>query len=166
LRVGLDNSDIELRSFALYSVSSFVPSTDVHQELSGNFFLGYRQEYDELLDDSGFVTLAGGLGKTFKLHRDVMVFGMLDTAIGLNLDKARLAVKPRFGTIFNLAGNTKLHLEYAHQWDTQHSKAIQSVEGEFSWSPSQPFTLSLSLESLSIGELRRKQVAFNVDYHF
>jgi hypothetical protein len=167
LRIGLDHSDIELRSFSLYSVSSFVPSTSMHSELSGNFFLGYRQEYNDYLDDSGFVTLAGGLGKTYKLHRDVMVFGMLDTALGFKLDKARFAIEPRIGTIFNLTGNTKLHVEYTYQLDTQNSKPLQTMIGEFSWSPTaQPFTVSVSLESLSIGQLTRTQAALNVDYHF
>jgi hypothetical protein len=166
LRIGLNNEDIELRSFALYSVSSFVPSTALYRELSGSFFLGYRQEYDEVLDDSGYVTLAGGLGKTYKIHRDVMTFAMLDTSIGLNLSEARIGINPRIGAIFNLAGSTKLHIEYANQLDTHNSQAIQTMFGGFSYSPNRPFTLSISAKSIRMGNAERVQIALNADYHF
>lgn len=108
-----ENANLRLEQFTLYSFKSLAPTTVSQPRNSGSLFIGYRQQRDSNLDSHGFVSLQGGIGKSYRLHRDVVAFGLVELELGASLDKELLSASVSSGLIFNLAWDTKLRTEFS-----------------------------------------------------
>lgn len=66
-----------LDEFNLYSATSFLPSDPLTNGLSGKFRMGYQNYFNSDLKRSKTLIVEGSLGKTFRLHNDVDLFGLI-----------------------------------------------------------------------------------------
>jgi hypothetical protein len=161
------NSSIRLQSLTLYSVKSYLPSTDATPQLSGSFFMGYRHFLNSNLKQHGAVEISGAIGKTYRLHRDLMVYGMFGLGLAGNNSDAFLYAEPHAGAIFNLVGDSKAILEYRIALGQFESRAVTHTSiFKYAWYGLKNTTVKLSVTSVASKELRRNEFAIGVDYHF
>jgi hypothetical protein len=120
----------------LYSVKSYLPSTDATPQLSGSFFMGYRHFLNSNLKQHGAVEISGAIGKTYRLHRDLMVYGMFGLGLAGNNSDAFLYAEPHAGAIFNLVGDSKAILEYRIALGQFESRAVTHTSiFKYAWCP-------------------------------
>lgn len=66
-----DSKETSLESIILYSVVSYQPTDILTQGLSGKLELGYKPETTGMLDEKKSFFMTAGLGKTYRLHKDI-----------------------------------------------------------------------------------------------
>ena len=166
LRLDAHKSNANIKELTLYSVSSLVPSTTLQPETSGNFYLGYKQEYNSKLDLQGYASISGGLGKTYKIHRDVMVFGLLNAGLSINLDDQFAFAEPKIGGIFNLAGNFKLKIEHSFKIARIVDKGIHLSNLALSWAGNSNQGLAIQFKHIKSPIRQVNSLAITFNYHF
>jgi hypothetical protein len=167
LRADIRKRDIKLHSFTLYSVKSYIPDSDAISQVSGTFFLGYRHQLNKILLETGVVDLSGSFGKTYKIHRDVMVYGMLGFGIASNTADMFLYTEPYVGAIVNAVGDTKAIFEYRITKGQFGSDFVTHTSSfTYSWYGVDDTTLKLSFRSDSSDRIRRNELSVGFDYHF
>lgn len=166
LRVNTDTMNANINNLTLYSVTSLVPSASLQAKLSGNFYLGYKQVYAEDLSESGFVTFEGGVGKTIKLHQDIMIYGMLNIGGSVNFKEQFFFVSPKAGAIFSLAYDTKFMASHEYKDYRLLEQGVHLSSAELSWAGINDFSFSLSVESAKTRLKRHNALKFSFDYHF
>lgn len=166
IRINLDNGNAELRELTLYSVTSLVPNRKIKSELSGYFNFGYKHTYDNLLRDDGYVFIEAGLGKTIKIHRDIMAYGIINTGLGVRKNNTKLNFQPKIGAIFKIIGNLKVNLEASHEFNNNISSIIRKEKFSIVWNRYKTMSLSADFEKISLGIKKSKNISFNLDYYF
>lgn len=73
----LDSGTISLRSLDLYSATLLQASDPLTGGISGRFSFGYGQRLNRFLQEEGVGQLTGGIGRTYRLTRDIDVYGLL-----------------------------------------------------------------------------------------
>lgn len=166
LRLNTDSMRLDINNLTLYSVTSLVPSESLQSELSGNFYLGYKQFYADDLSETGIVTLEGGLGRTIKLHQDIMIFGMLNVGASVNFDEQFIFVSPKVGILMNLAFDTKFMASHEYKNHRLLEDGVNFSSVELSWAGAKKYSFSLSIESAKTRSRRSNILNFSIDYHF
>ena len=167
LRLDLKKQKISLQSLTLYSVKSYIPSTKNIPQLSGSFFMGYRHQLNDNLNEKAVLELSGSFGKTFRLHRDIMVYAMFGLGMAANPKQAFLYFEPHIGTIINIVGDTKAIIEHRvslGQFDSDALKHTSSLT--YAWYGINNTTVNFSFKSDAIEDLRKNTISLGVDYHF
>lgn len=166
LRLDARKVTANINELTLYSVSSLVPSTTLQPETSGNFYLGYKQDYDNYLGQQGYVSMSGGLGKTYKIHRDVMVFGMLNAGLGMNFDDQFVFAEPQIGGILNLAANVKFRIEHSFKINRIVDKGIHLSNFELSWAGNSKQALAIQFRHIKspIRQVNSFELTFNCHF--
>lgn len=166
LRINTESLALNIHELTLYSVTSLVPSTNLQPEWSGSFYLGYKQNYNNNLQQNGYVNISGGFGKTYKIQRDIMIYGMFDVGVSLNLENQLLFVQPRIGGIVNLLGNLKLKVEHVFKIDRIANKGVHNSSAEISWSDSINQTLAIDFQSIRTSTLKENTLRLIYNYHY
>lgn len=167
VRIDTDSNNVKLQSLTLYSFRSLAPSSRIVSKYSGSFYLGYRQILDQNFNENGFFNLSGGMGKSIKAHKDVLLYGNLDVGLAANKSDVYLYAEPNIGAIINLVGDSKVLFEYrlsAGQYDTD--KIQQSFSTQYSWFAAQDWTVLLAHKVSKIQSMQSNQFQISVGFHF
>ncbi len=106
--VSLEDGDLELNEFQVYSATSYVPLNQFTGGISGSFRFGAEQHYDGQLKRRTAANVGGSLGITRALLRQISVFATLGGGAGWTKgDNAYLYLSPTVGVIVNGAWETK-----------------------------------------------------------
>ena len=166
LRLDARKVSAKINELTLYSVSSLVPSTTLQPETSGNFYLGYKQDYNNNLGLQGYASISGGLGKTYKIHRDVMVFGLLNAGLSMNFDDQFAFAEPKIGGILNLAGNFKLKIEHSFKIARIVDKGIHLSNLGLSWAGNSNQALAIQFRHIKSHIRQVNSLTLTFNYHF
>lgn len=167
LRANTQNHNIKVQSATLYSFRSLAPSSKIIPKYSGSFHIGYKQMFDRNLNDKGFFDVSGGVGKSVKIHQDVLLFSNLQLGLAANTSKAYLYAKPALGAIVNVIGDGKVVVEYSLQTGQYDSNYIsQSLTTEYAWFGMKDWTFRLAHSFLKTDRLQRNEIQFGVGFHF
>jgi hypothetical protein len=167
VRTSLDSASSQLQSLVLYSVKSFLPSTNQMPQLSGAFFMGFHHVLDSNLAEKGVFEFSGAAGKTFQVHPDIMLYGMLGGGMGSDIKNTYLFVQPYLGGIINLIGDTKAIFEHrleVGRFDS--SDILQTSALSFAWYGWDDVTLNVSFESVAGNKNRNNILSIGLDYQF
>ena len=108
--------------------------------------------------------VSGAVGKSYKLHQDVLGYGLLGAGISTNLFDTRGFIYTKAGLVFTLAAQTKLQLQYlAHSGADKGRSQFQESSMQFSWFPSQDQAVGLSIKHIQLPELEAEVVG--LDYY-
>ena len=69
-------------------MKSLIPWNKVTKELSKEFRFEYEKHYNENLEEINVLNTSMGMGLSYKLHHDILVYGMEKIGIGANLQNA------------------------------------------------------------------------------
>ena len=167
LSANMENSNLSLESLTLYSVKSYIPTGEYAQQLSGEFYLGYHHVLDNKLEKTGVFELSGALGKTFRLHPDVVVYGMLGFGAVGNRKNSFFYAASKIGASISLVSDFKAIIDYRIATGYFNASSLkQTVGGTLSWFGFENITINASLQSTFTESLRVNTVKLGVDYHF
>ncbi len=166
IRFRPETNSASINELTLYSVVSYVPSSEFQPEWSGSFYLGYKRDLTETLERTGYLTLSGGIGKTYLLHKDMMVYGMLGVGVSANKSEQLLFTEPQVGVILNLAYQSKFRLQHTVRISTHSSEPIHHSNAELSWSGTHNHTFSVAAAHSRSNDLTQHTLSFTYDYHF
>ena len=166
-RFDIDSNDLDLQQLTLYSLRSFVPTSAFLPELSGAFYLGYRHILNEQLELEGIFELSGGFGKTYRLHRDVLAYGILNVGAAGNRNDAFIFTDPHVGVIVNTLWDTKVILEHRASLGQFNASSVKQTSSlSLSWFGQKNYTLNLQFKSDTTDNLRINEGSISFDYHF
>lgn len=167
LRANLDKFDIKLQSLTLYSVKSYLPSTNAASQFSGSFFMGYRHLLDNYLKEKGVAEFSGSFGKSTRIHKDVILYTMFGLGLAGNKKNGFAFVEPYLGTIINVVGDSKVIMEYRASYGQFGAESIkQTYSFQYAWYGFENSTFNFSIKSTEINDLRRSEVSLGLGYHF
>ena len=167
LQVNTSTLNVKVDEYTLYGAKSFTPSDSISPSLSGEFFLGYRRRPNALLDRQGLFEMSASFGKTYRLHNDVMVYGLLGGGVGASQDNAFLMLEPKIGSIIYTLGDTKVLLDHKISKGAFDLSGITATTGlHASWFHNKHSVLLLSLELLKYQGNTEKNMSFKFDYEF
>lgn len=167
VRVDTDSANTKLQSLTLYAFKTLAPSSDILPKYSGSFYLGYRQLLDKDLHENGYLNLSGGIGKSKRFHKDILLFAHVDFGMAAKPSNTYFYAEPAVGAIINLIADSKVMLEYkmtTEQNDLQTS--IQALKTQYSWYGQDNWTLQLSHTYLKTSSTKDNEILFSVARHF
>ncbi|MFT6733013.1 MAG: hypothetical protein ACJAS9_001198 [Polaribacter sp.] len=167
LRADLKKAKLRVQSFTFYSVNLYTPGSIISSHLSGGFYLGYRHLFDHDLKEQGVFEFSGAVGKSYKLHKDILFYGMLGLGIAVNKDDSFAYLEPYIGTTINLLAGSKAVIEYKlsnGQFDIPGFKKTFSLD--YAWSSFGDTTFKLGIKSNSIDNVRVNQISLTWNQHF
>jgi len=122
---------------------------------------------DRQLDSKGIAEIAFAAGKTTRIHKDIMLYGMMGLGFATNLKDSFAYVEPHVGAIINVVGNGKAIAEYRAsygQFSSSHIK--QSLSLTYALYGIDNSTLSLKAKTTTLNNLRHNQLSLGWAYHF
>lgn len=167
IRVTPESSNLKLQSLTLYSFKSLVPSSKIVSKLSGSFHVGYRQILDKKLSENGFFDISGGLGKSVRLHKDVLLFSLLNVGLTTDISDLSLYASPSVGAIISTIGNGKIVFEYAlYAEQLDRNDLIQTVSTEYAWLGVKNWTFRLAHKLSKSSSSIKNELQLGVGIHF
>ncbi len=88
IKLLFDKDDVHINSISFYNMKSLIPWNKVTKELSKEFRFEYEKHYNENLEEINVLNTSMGMGLSYKLHHDILVYGMEKIGIGANLQNA------------------------------------------------------------------------------
>ena len=163
----VEQAKVRLDELTLYSVKALTPDTAAFPAWSGELYLGYRSAYRPEHGYWSTGEISGGGGKSLRLHQDVIGYGVAGAGLSTNIADSRLFGYAKTGLIFELAGDSKLQLQYLqHSGQAKGASAYQELSSTFSFFPSQDQALQLQFKRL-FGQLeQRNSLALRFDYFY
>lgn len=169
LRVGKKDKDPNprLQSFTLYSFKNIVPSSHILPKYSSAFYMGYRQRLDENLNENGFYDISGGIGKSIKMHKDILIFSHLEIGLAGNTSDKIIYAEPSVGTIMNVIGDGKVVIEYQLSGEPYSTKGItQSLSTKYAWFGVKDWTFHVTYNYYKNSFLKRDELQLGISKHF
>ncbi|WP_348734678.1 DUF4105 domain-containing protein [Rheinheimera texasensis] len=158
---------LQLREFTLYSAISLAPDSAAFPVWSGEFYLGFRPGWRQDLSRWSTGELSGGFGKSYRLHKDVTVFGLAGAGMATNLADSLGFIYVKSGMLFTLAADTKLQLQYmAHSGKASEPSRFQQMSAALSWFPEQNQAFALHFNHVQILGRQSNAVGFEYSNYF
>lgn len=80
----INEKSIHINSINFYNMKSLVPWNHVTKELSKEFKFNYEKHYNKNLEKINVLNISGGIGISYKIHNDILIYGMEKLGIGVN----------------------------------------------------------------------------------
>lgn len=165
IALNLHKSSVSLHELTIYSVKNFTPHHRLYPVLSGEFYLGYRPQLDAILGAKSAFELAGGVGKSVELHRDVLLYGLVGTGLNAYSMDFQPFAYAKSGFIVKMIHDSKLNFELqANTARTQNAKSNLLASAIFSWYPAQDMSISLRFDH--VNDVRGSASQFGFDGYF
>lgn len=167
LRISLKTGAIKLQKLTLYSMLSLLSDTEFDSHWSKQVFMGYKRELSENGKDTGVFETSFGLGKSFSIHEDILVYALLNIGAGLGADKIYPTLTPQIGAVVNLVQDSKLTLR--HEFTAGRYNDMSWGERSsliFSWYGASDLNLSIKTEYREYGKGNELATVAGVSFLF
>lgn len=162
----VDEEELRLNQLTLYSYQSYVPTTDTLPRNSGAIFIGYKQHMSDGFEQTGLLTFEGGWGKSYRLDRDIIVYGLGHAGGATRWSDGFWLAKLSTGMIVNLAWQSKLRIHSEVQWTTKTENSFKGLEFELSNQLSPDMGVFLRSKRLSTHGQHEWQSSVGFDWYF
>lgn len=166
LSVNTQSGNVRLDRFTLYAFESYMPSTQSLPRWSGTLFIGYQQAFDDALNDEGFFSLEGGLGKSLRLHRDVIGYGTAEAGFGTRLSEDIVYGRLNAGLFVNLAWQSSLRFEASVTVSDRVRKPLNHFVAELSAQPNNEYGVYVRLEHFDSSVNKEVRARAGFDWYF
>lgn len=166
LSVNMQTGNVRLDRFTLYAFKSYVPSTQSVSNLSGTLFIGYKQQFDDALNDKGFFTVEAGVGKSIRLHRDVISYGIVQAGLGTRLNEDIIYGNLNTGVLFNLAWQSSFRLEATFSVSDRLEKPLTQYLAEFAIQKNRNNGIYLRVERFNTDVVEETRARVGLDWYF
>jgi hypothetical protein len=113
LSILLNREDIKLEEFVLYGMKSYMPTSTFSNDLSYEFELSIKKEFNKSKNYVHNSKISGGVGIDFSLGTDINLFAILNTGVAYNrIDGTHWFLKPKIGGIIYEIFNMKSLIYY------------------------------------------------------
>lgn len=163
--IRFNQASLELQSLHLYSVKSLLPSDILLGGISGEFSFGLdRITYNDDTDSLS-AYLRGGAGKTYELHSDFKVYGLMEGGVYQSKNHLVFAAGPKIGFIFNQVYKLK-SVFYAQQlWRTTQGDLLEfNLKQSLNYWQDFNIVLNANQQILNDQTLEQYKVSFNFYY--
>nr|WP_275447077.1 DUF4105 domain-containing protein [Pseudoalteromonas sp. Of7M-16] len=165
--LSIDSNDIDIQEATIYSVKNLTPTSQFNPSWSSEFYFGLRPSYTDELKFKSLAELSFGLGKSKKLHRDIL--GYLHVVGGLtsNIKNQEWFTQIKSGVVLNLINDSKLTSEL--RWGTgkwSKSRSMFEIETILSWFPSTDKSVSAISRFSKNSEKRYHSLGIEYNHYF
>ncbi|MBA6289044.1 DUF4105 domain-containing protein [Colwellia sp. MB3u-4] len=167
VRLTEKSNHLKVQSLTFYSFRTLTPSSKIVPKYSGSFYMGYRQILDRKLNENGFFDLSGGIGKSTKVHKDILLFSNLEVGLAVNTSDSFFYAKPSVGAIINVIADGKIVVEYqlsTGQYDTKH--ITQALSTKYAWFGIKNWTFHLAHKIYKSSLAKKNEFQLAVSMHF
>lgn len=109
----VNDSGLKLENFTLYGMKSYVPFDTLTNDISYEFEMAIKRDYDQNMQYKNIFKINGGMGFDFLLHKDINFFAIFNTGVGYNkASKIHVLTNPKLGMMIYEVFNMKSLLSY------------------------------------------------------
>ena len=118
-----NQNTFHINSINLYDMKSLIPWNNITKELSKEFRFSYEKHYDRNLEEINVLNISGGLGLSYKLHNDILIYNLEKIGIGANFKEVYPYLSFENGIIIYEILNMKTVLshEFIYNQDSSNS---------------------------------------------
>ena len=118
-----NQNTFHINSINLYDMKSLIPWNNITKELSKEFRFSYEKHYDRNLEEINVLNISGGLGLSYKLHNDILIYNLEKMGIGANFKEVYPYLSFENGIIIYEILNMKTVLshEFIYNQDSSNS---------------------------------------------
>ena len=96
----VNDKDIKIDEFTLYGMKSYLPYQELAEDLSSEFEITFKKDFDSGMNYTNNTRIVGGLGYDFKLSYDINLYMMLNAGINYSKeDDLKVILNPKVGLI-------------------------------------------------------------------
>lgn len=104
---------VSIDEFTLYRMKSFLPYSELADDLSYEFEIAFKKDFDAKMNYVDNTRIDGGIGYDFKLSYDMDIYFLLNSGINYNKDDdLKLIINPKTGLIIYEILNMKSIINY------------------------------------------------------
>ena len=104
---------VSIDEFTLYGMKSFLPYSELADDLSYEFEIAFKKDFDTKMNYVDNTRIDGGIGYDFKLSYDMDIYFLLNSGINYNKDDdLKLIINPKTGLIIYEILNMKSIINY------------------------------------------------------
>ena len=104
---------VSIDEFTLYGMKSFLPYSELADDLSYEFEIAFKKDFDAKMNYVDNTRIDGGIGYDFKLSYDMDIYFLLNSGINYNKDDdLKLIINPKTGLIIYEILNMKSIINY------------------------------------------------------
>lgn len=108
-----NENKLSIDEFTLYGMKSLLPYQSLAKDLSYEFEMTFKKDFDTKMNYVNNTRIDGGVGYDFKLSYDMDIYFLLNTGLNHNKeDKLKLIANPKMGLIIYEILNMKSILNY------------------------------------------------------
>jgi hypothetical protein len=115
--VSLEDADVSLNEWQLYSMSSYVPYDGLTGGISGRFRFGLEQHLNEVLESHLAGNISGGIGYAYQPFRRVVLGALMGAGLGYSDKKTYVYGDPEVKLILNEGYSMKSIMTYHYLWN-------------------------------------------------
>lgn len=162
-RTNQDN--IQLESLNIYTVKSFLPTSNLTNDLSGHFSMGFKRiNYDNEMDSLS-AYLSGGIGKTFRLHDDFKVYGVWQAGINQSKKHSSVSTGPQLGFIFNQVFKSKSIFYIQQSWRSNNGSYWEyNFDQSINYWSTFNLVLNVNQQNLPSYTIKKLSASINIYY--
>lgn len=97
VNMNTNSGEINLQRWQLYSAKSLIPYDSLTGGLSGSFSVGFDQVLNKQHESNLSLLIYGGLGKSYKLSRDLSLYYLANVGGNLNEAESYAFIEPELG---------------------------------------------------------------------
>lgn len=113
LSILINKSGLKLENFTLYGMKSYIPFDTLTNDISYEFEMAVKRDYDENMRYKNIFKINGGIGFDFFLSKDINIFAIFNTGIGYNeASRLHIATNPKLGMMIYEIFNMKSLFSY------------------------------------------------------
>ncbi|WP_161569517.1 lipoprotein N-acyltransferase Lnb domain-containing protein [Veronia nyctiphanis] len=167
VETSFEDAETKLREFALYSVRTLPPSTQIDPSWSGELYLGYRPSFDSSLSSRSQGELSFGFGKTLSFHKDLRIFSLVGGGLGSDFNDTNLFGSIKVGVIADLILDSKFvsELEWASH-KLADSPGYISSQSSISWFPAQDNAVAIHYSVTKNELMSKNEIGLTYSLHF
>lgn len=163
----LNKQSWDLDELTLYSMKSYLAGNDISPVLSSELYLGYRTSYDDLLDSHAALEFSGAIGKSYRIHRDILSYSLLGAGLAADLSMLNSFYQVKTGLIANLVYDLKLIVEAEHNsGKLRHTSSQNTLSFGLNWYPSQDISISFFAQSLHGTQQQKSILSLELNHYF
>ena len=163
----IDSDKIHLNSLNLYDMKSLIPWNNITKEISKVFNIGYEKQYDRNLEEVNVLNISGGAGLSYKVHNDMLLYGLLKIGTGINFIEPYPYSSFETGVIVYEILNMKTVLSHEFIYNQDNSDSFyQNIDLNQSLFINKITRLDLNLNKKINEDFTNDSVMFKFNYFF
>ncbi len=162
-----EQADIQLLQLTLYRIQNFIPWDPLSGGWSAQFAFGFERQHTTTLQQKLTPYVAGGLGRTYQMSRDLQFYGLLNAGIAHGNGDIHMYGGPEVGAFLYEIGDMKSTISLKAWFNMQGSSQwSEQLSWRQSWFFRPEYSLQMQLNKNRVGQIHEYESMLQLRFYY